>query len=326
VRTIKTSGRCAAYVEACEYRVALGGKYGLRLGIVADPHLSPAGTRFASVLGFPSVPTEFAMYNAMVRYRRALKWCIREGADGLALLGDLSWSGDVESLGAGLRLAARTGRAVWTVSGNHDCGERVDAMARAVRRVGAENVRLATPSGEVFGASGPRVAGLCVNSENYGYTAFLDERPDILAWGDEPVVLLSHYPMISFRERAEREGLYYGDNDLENLDEVQQPLLEREAPTVVVNGHIHRRDACAEEKVLQVSCSALYEPPYEITLLDLEAEEDRLSVRVEHIPVAQSSDEDARLSILSPARQRWVFEEGAWYSVESAEPRKETKR
>jgi predicted phosphodiesterase len=313
-------------VEACEYRIALGGEYGLRLGIVADPHLSPAGTHFASVLGFPSVLTEFAMYNAMVRYRRALKWCIREGADGLALLGDLSWSGDTESLGAGLRLAARTGRAVWSVSGNHDCGERVDAMARAVRQVGAENVRLATPSGEVFGAGGVRVAGLCVSSENYGYTAFLDERPDVSGWGDEPVVLLSHYPMISFRERAEREGLYYGDNDLENLDEVQRPLLEREAPTVVVNGHIHRRDACAEEKVLQVSCSALYEPPYEITLLDLEAEVGRLSIRVERIPVAPSSDEDARLSILSPARQRWVFDEGAWYSVESAEPRKETRR
>ena len=298
----------------------------MRLGIVADPHLSPAGTRFASVLGFPSVPTEFAMYNAMVRYRRALKWCIREGADGLALLGDLSWSGDAESLGAGLRLAARSafGRAVWTVSGNHDCGERVDAMARAVRRIGAENVRLATPEGEVFG--GVRVAGLCVSSENYGYTAFLDERPDVPGWGDEPVVLLSHYPMISFRERAEREGLYYGDNDLENLGEVQRPLLEREAPTIVINGHIHRRDACAEGQVLQVSCSALYEPPYEITLLDLEAEEGGLSVRVERIPVAPSSDEDARLSILSSAWQRWVFDEGAWYSVESAEPRKETRR
>ena len=300
----------------------------MRLGIVADPHLSPAGTRLASVLGFPSVPTEFAVYNAMVRYRRALKRGVQEGADGLALLGDLSWSGDAESLGAGLRLAARSafGRPVWTVSGNHDCGERVDAMTRAVRRLGAENVRLATPEGEVFGAGGVRVAGLCVNSENYGYTAFLDERPDVSGWGDEPVLLLSHYPMISFRERAERAGLYYGDNDLENLDEVQRPLLEREAPTIVVNGHMHRRDACTEEKVLQVSCAALYEPPYEITLLDLEAEGGRLSVYVERLPVAPSSEEDARLSILSPAQQRWVFDGGAWYPVESANPQKETKR
>jgi hypothetical protein len=94
----------------------------------------------------------------------------------------------------------------------------------------------------------------------------------------------------------------------------------------VVNGHIHRRDACTEEKVLQVSCSALYEPPYEITLLDLETEEDRLAVRVERIPIAPSSDEDARLSILSPARQRWVFDSGAWYPVESANPQKGTKR
>jgi hypothetical protein len=61
-------------------------------------------------------------------------------------------------------------------------------------------------------------------------------------------------------------------------------------------------------------------------LLDLEAEGERLSVRVERIPIAPSSDEDARLSILSPARQRWVFDDGAWYPVESANPQKETRR
>jgi hypothetical protein len=93
------------------------------------------------------------------------------GCDGLALLGDLSWSGDDASLEAGLRLATRTGLAVWAVSGNHDLGEREDAMVRAVRRVGAKNVRLATPADEVFGDRGIRVAGLCVASDNYGYTA-----------------------------------------------------------------------------------------------------------------------------------------------------------
>ena len=55
-------------------------------------------------------------------------------------------------------------------------------------------------------------------------------------------------------------------------------------------------------------------------------EGDRLSVRAERLPVAPSSDEEARLSILSPARQRRVFDGGAWYPVDSANPQKEPKR
>jgi predicted phosphodiesterase len=217
----------------------------LRLGILADPHL---------------VPDDHATDGDMARYRSALRRCVREGVDGLALLGDLSWSGDAASLEAGLRLAARTGLAVRAVSGNHDLGEREDALAEAVRRVGAKNVWLATPAGEVFGGEGVRVTGLCVASDNYGYTARSDERPVVSGWGEETVVLLSHYPMISFRERAEREGVYYGDNDLENLEEVARPLLGRTAPTVVINGHMHMRDDCAAEQVLQISHSSTSRP------------------------------------------------------------------
>ena len=274
-----------------------GGEYGLRLGILADPHL---------------VPKDHATDGDMARYRSALRRCVREDVDGLALLGDLSWSGDTGSLEAGLRLAARTGLAVWAVSGNHDLGERVDALAGAVRRVGAENIRLAGPAGEVIGEEGVRVAGLRAASDNYGYTAHSDERPDILGWGEDTVLLMSHYPMLSFRERAEREGVYYGDNDLENLEEVARPLLDRPAPTVVVNGHMHMRDDCAVEKVLQISCAALTQQPFDLTLLDLKAKGNRISVGVERIPVAPLPD-DVRFSALSPTRLRWVFEEGTWH-------------
>lgn len=121
-------------------------------------------------------------------------------------------------------------------------------MAEAVR-VGAKNVRLATPaSEEVFGSEGGiRVVGLCVASDNCGYTARSDERPDGSGWGEENVVLLSQYPTINLRERAESEGVYYGDNDLENLAEVAWPLLSRAAPTVVISGRMHLRDDCAAE-------------------------------------------------------------------------------
>ncbi len=278
---------------------------GLRLGILADPHLAPE---------------DHATDGDIARYRSALWRCVREGVDRLALLGVLSWSGDAASLEAGLRLAARTKPAVWVVSGNHDLGEREDALAEAVRRVGVDNVRLATPEGEVVAAKGVRVAGLYVASDNYGYTARSDERPDVSGWGEETVIFLSHYPMVSFRERAEKEGVYYGDNDLDNLEQVQRPLLEREAPTIVVNGHMHMRDDCATGEVLQVSCASLTQPPFDVTIVDLEATVNRVSVGVERIPVASLPD-DVRLSALSPTWLRWVYEAGAWYRVESAEPR-----
>ena len=137
-------------------------------------------------------------------------------------------------------------------------------------------------------------------------------------------MLLSHYPMVSFRERAEREGVYYGDNDLENLEQVQRPLLAREAPTVVVNGHMHMRDDCATGKVLQISCAALTQPPFDVTILALDTGGGRISAGVERIPVATSPD-DVRLSALSPARLRWVFEEGTWHQV-TPEPEKQATR
>ena len=87
------------------------------------------------------------------------------------------------------------------------------------------------------------------------------EKSTTVAW-------FTHYPAISFSEEVSSAGLVYGDN-LEDLEEVARRLLAREAPTVVVNGHVHLRATRIEGPVLQVSCAALVEPPFEVTLLDL---------------------------------------------------------
>lgn len=279
----------------------------MKLGIIADAHLRPVGPSFPPILGFPAVPYEYEKSDDIMRYRLALRRCVEEGVDGLVLLGDLSRTGDAESLETGLRLAARIGLPVWTVPGNHECYERVDALTRAVRWVGAENVRLATPGGEAIGV-GQRIAGLGVTSENHGYTARSDERPDVESWGDDFVVLLTHYPMISFFEEASEAGLMYASgDDLENLDEVAEPLLQRRSPTVVVNGHLHLRDARAEGTSLQITCAALMEAPFEITILDL----DHNTVRIESVQITPTPD-DAELPVLSPPQQESTFETGTW--------------
>jgi predicted phosphodiesterase len=284
----------------------------LRLGIIADAHLSPSGTRVSSS------HTEYENTDTMVAYRLALRRCLWEDVDGVALPGDLSQSGDDESLEAGVKMAAESGLKVWAVAGDHDCSQREDALAGAIRRVGADTVRLVTPKGEAVGG-GPRVAGLSVTSGNRGYAAGPDGKPDVSGWEVDPVVWLTHFPMISFSEQVSRAGLIYG-NDLEDLEEVAQPLLGRSAPTVVVNGHIHLRNTRAKGKVLQVSCAALLDPPFEVTLLDLEPEGDRLVLRRESVALVPSLS--GRVPTFSPPRQEWVFEAGAWRPLEPTELRK----
>jgi hypothetical protein len=178
------------------------------------------------------------------------------------LLGNLSQSGDNKSLETGVRLAAETGRRVWTVSGNHDCFERLDALEVAMRRVAADNVRLASPAGEVVGRE-PRVAGLCPMSGSRRYRARSNGGRGAEAWGDDPTVWLSPYPMVSFAEEVSSASLIYGD-DLEDREEVAQPLLTRSAPTVVVSGHVRLWHDC--EKIsfaLNPSRLRLFDPDTE---------------------------------------------------------------
>ncbi|MDP8926459.1 MAG: metallophosphoesterase family protein [Actinomycetota bacterium] len=276
----------------------------MRLGIVADAHLGSAGTRV------PAFHVEYGNSDTLTAYRLALRRCVREGADGLVLLGDLSHSGDEESLKAGVRTAAEAGLAVWAASGNHDCFLREDAFADAVRQVGADNVRLLTPEGEAA-EEGLRLAGFSVESGSWGYAAGQAGRPHVSKWGDdECVAWFTHYPAISFSGEVSSAGLVYGDN-LEDLEEVARLLLGREAPTVVVNGHVHLRATRIEGPVLQVSCAALVEPPFEVTLLDLEKlGGGRVKVRRESTPLVPSLA--VRPPAFSPPRQEWAFEEGAW--------------
>jgi predicted phosphodiesterase len=252
------------------------------------------------------------MADAAARFRLALDRCTQKNADAIAVLGDVSHVGDKASLEEGVRLAGATGRPVRMVPGNHDVLERADALSKAVERVGAENVRLALPEGEVLG--GVRVAGMSVvqgaSQSSFRSSGSLGAG----GWGEEPVVLLSHYPLVSLAPKMASEGLKY-PGDLEDLEEVAGRLLGRTGPTIVVHGHAHVRHADMARAMLQVSCAALIEPPFEVTLLDVERSGGRLLVRAESVPVAASGD--VRLPTLSPPDGAWALGPGAWEPLES---------
>lgn len=276
----------------------------MKIGVVADAHLNPG---YGRVLRFHN---SYRTDEAPELYRTALARCVEGGADVLALLGDLAHLGDGETLGWALSLAAGTGLPVWAVPGNHDVSERADALLRAVHRVGAENVRVATPDGDAFGEE-LRVAGLSVWSEDWGFTSRTVAGPRVSAWGDDAVLLLSHYPIVSSTKRAAKAGLRYA-GDLDDLDSVARPLLRRPAPTVVLSGHLHLRDTSAQGSVLQIGCGALVESPFEVVFLNVCHDHGgRMAVERDCVPVARPRHGECP-PVLSRPKEVWAFEEGAW--------------
>jgi 3',5'-cyclic AMP phosphodiesterase CpdA len=278
--------------------------------LIADAHLSGPGAAPAAF------HNRYELGDAGARYRSALGLCVREGADALALLGDISHLGQAGALEEGLGLAAGTGLPVWAVPGNHDAAEREDALALAAGRVGAGNVRLASGRGEAVGEE-LRVAGLSLRSGDGGFTARSVGGPEVEAWGDGVVLLLTHYPMVSLAARVAGAGLKYA-GDLGDLAEAARPLLGRRAPTVVAHGHLHVRDAVAAGSVLQVSCAALIEPPFELNLLEVVLGGGRTVVVRRRAVAAAPSAPGAGLPVLSPAEGAWAFGGGYWARAEEA--------
>lgn len=261
--------------------------------------------------------TRSSSADTMMLYRLALRRCVVEGVDAIVLLGDLSESGSVETLQIALGMAAETSLPAWVVPGNHDVKESSDALTVALRRIGACNVRLAGWDGEASGDGfgGLRVAGLSVEGGTRGHPVSGSGGVDIEEWGENAVVLLSHYPVVSSRARVEWAGLEYA-GDLAGSEGLSGTLVARPAPTVVLGAHLHLRDALVEGSVLQLSCGPLVEPPFEVTFLDIEVEGSRVAVRRESVPVISSPDGQP-LPVLSPAEDEWVFEAGTWISTES---------
>ena len=272
----------------------------MKLGIVTDSHLGPGGTRVGAW------HSDFYVSDTVTAFRYALQTCVEAGVEGVVLLGDISNSGDDWSVERGVRLAARTVLPVWVVSGNHDCFKRVEAVKDAVHRVGASNVRLATPDGTMV--EEVRAAGVSTTMDD-AWVSRAAGRPEVSSWGEEPVVWLTHYPLISFEETTREAGLLYGD-ELADREEILQSLTERSAPTVVVSGHVHLRVDSIAGPVLQLACAALVEPPFEVSILEVERANGLATVRVENAALVPSLT--VRTPTFVPPKREWIYDEEKW--------------
>lgn len=264
-----------------------------RFGILTDLHAVQDVTRRAAWHN----PYDFA--GVEERRAQALDLFASEAVDRVLLLGDLAHDGDLPSLRRMLRARGLPAPAL-AVGGNHDGARPTDQLARA----GPESLGL--PGWRAVRHGPVRLAGVRVLRP--AERRWVSARPPTLrTWGDAPVLLASHFPVLSRAAVvAARELPYAGD--LADRADVAAPLLARTAPTVVVSGHLHVRDSTAEGALLQLSLGASIEPPFEATVLDLEVEGPALAVtRTAHELGQAPERRDPRLV---GARETWRFEPG----------------
>lgn len=265
----------------------------IRFGVLTDVHAVQDVTRRAAWHN----PYDFA--GVEERRSRALELFAKEGTDRLLLLGDLAHDGDLPSLRRMLRPSGLDAP-VLAVGGNHDGRRPTDQLARA----GPESLTL--PGWRAVRHGPVRVAGLRVarRAERRWASA---RPPALTTWADAPVLLASHFPVLSRAAvLAERKLPYAGD--LIDRASVAEPLLARGAPTVVVCGHLHVRDSASSGSLLQLGLGAMVEPPFEATVLELAVEGGVVEVSRAAHELGQAREErDPRLV---GASEIWRFETG----------------
>jgi predicted phosphodiesterase len=277
-----------------------------RLGVLTDVHLAPLPQPRRSWHN----PYDYA--GAAGRLDRALQVIAEEQVDAIALLGDLTEHGDPSSLESFLDRLGAPACPVHLVGGNHDCWRDPDGRFPAAVRERSELVRIPAVEGALV--DGLRIAGVFVERRD-GSIVAKDGLPTD-AWGEEPVVILSHYSALSRADRLRAAGLAFS-GDLANLAAVRDPLLGRTAPTIVLSGHLHVRDACSAGSVLQLHFAALIEHPFELAIVDVAAEDDGLAVH-RRCRSLQAGAEVAVDPLLAPAEQGWAFDGRGWREADLA--------
>ncbi len=273
----------------------------MRLGVLSDIHLAPAG----SLPGMWHNPLHYE--RAPVLLDRAISFLRDRDVDAVAVLGDLTNSGDRASIAQGLRLLGLLTVPVYVLPGNHDWGARGEVLRTAIEA--NQPSRIALPRGDRNGHFPFRLAGVTA----------LDRRDEGITWhvrpgaieadGDGPLLVMSHFPLLDREQEIVAQGLKFA-GDFAWSSSTRDPLLTRSAPTVLLHGHLHIRYATTEGTILQLGFASLIEAPHEVSLVEIAERDGELTVSVEHHSV--ETDDVPVVPVLSASRSIWSFQDHHW--------------
>ncbi len=282
----------------------------LRLAVVSDSHLVP-----------PGMPTSGSFNNrlefetALPRLEAALRRCAEEAPDAVVALGDIANFGDDASLDVAVERFAASGTTTWLVGGNHDTKGRGGgwALQEAAERIAAPQVRVPPVAGVPWGDVG--LAGVALSHQDGGYRARSGDPLGRDIPTDQPLLVLSHFPLLSLEREVLAAGWNYA-GDLNELDEVVRPLIDRSGPTIVLHGHLHLGASAVQDRLLQIGCPPLIEAPFQITTISIAVHAGgalHVAVRREQI---WPTDGVGAWPRLVPAWQAWRWDNGTWLDVD----------
>jgi predicted phosphodiesterase len=271
----------------------------MRIGVITDVHVAPAGT--API----SWHSELLLESAGERYSAALELLDRERPDVVVVLGDLTHLGDAPSMTEFVQRSAASRAPVRAVEGNHDVVPQTGVLRAALSDLApGADVAMADAAGE-------RLVGMSVHGIDVAHVGpgelygAVGELPRVAG----PSIVLSHFPVLSLQAECTRAGLRYA-GDLVNRADVEHAVTQSNVPTIVLAGHIHVRHAIWQGSVLQLSFGALVEAPFDVTMVELESDGERMSVQRRALGPAGAwpaaiSERDARFAHRGDA---WVRE------------------
>jgi hypothetical protein len=270
----------------------------MRLGIVTDIHLAPPDCP----PGGWHNPHQFA--TVADRLARSLTWLTDRGAARILVGGDLTHHGDAKSMDAVLDILDAAPVPAWIVPGNHDLDTSPDMLATRLANRNSSRVSFLNGTGEPLG-TGWHALGLGLERHDGAYHATgLPESgiPNL------PLLVLSHFPVLSLSDAARTAQLKYA-GDLANRETLAWALRAREAPSLVICGHLHIRHTQTDGPILQIANSAQIESLFEVTLLDI-GDEESGPVTWETVSI-----DDAWPGVdpgLSPRTQIWSWTGSVW--------------
>lgn len=267
------------------------------LGVLGDIHLvddTATGAAWHNAYDFDGVPD---------RLDRAAEAFVTADVDLVCLVGDLSHHATATDLAPLARALEQVDAPVVVVAGNHDVGGHL-ALLDAL-----PDVEAADPSGWLL--NDWRLAGVQV-APGAWFGARAVAAPAVEDWGDDPVLLLSHFPLLSHARQLAERGMPY-PGDLLDRPTIAENLCRRQRPTVVMSGHIHARDSSNHGAVLQVVQGALVEAPYECSILELD------DTTVTRRAVVLPGPPPAGITpALVPVEERFSCSAGAWRALPPA--------
>jgi hypothetical protein len=125
-------------------------------------------------------------------------------------------------------------------------------------------------------------------------------------------IVLSHFPLLDTSTRLQEAGLKHAGN-LANRAELEDAVHASQIPTLVVSGHLHVRDTVTSGGMLQLSFASLIEPPHEVAVIEIEADEGRVTVHRQAIPVRTANVNSE--PVLSPATESCSLDDDQWLST-----------